>query len=343
MLRNVEQEIVKDVSDNKNSSFDEKIISAEELIYTNNNNFKDSIFATGDFAVIAGATYKGKNVVVKVCKEFKELSFDSQEETQEYFLREMKMTKDLQSLPNMVKLIGATSSGIVLKRYVCTLEDRLNSSKPITEAQLLKWAEQIAEGLAAMHKNELLHTDLKAKNIYLDEEDNAVIADFGEACTMSSSPQIKAMRSSYLLPYDFVEYKQEADSTTPPFVATIRHDVYSYGLLLLAMVSQNGDPFFKLGDGAKIQKIKEEGNEYTLIPEKCPQILKELITACCRKGLRPRAQTIFEKLQKSRMESQDSIQATQTELVGEKSRLFQPPSSSSPAPVVPEVAKKLEL
>ena len=43
----------------------------------------------------------------------------------------------------------------------------------------LKYIREIAEGIACIHSSHIVHLDLKPANIFLDEEDLALIGDFG--------------------------------------------------------------------------------------------------------------------------------------------------------------------
>ncbi|CAE6450687.1 unnamed protein product [Rhizoctonia solani] len=46
---------------------------------------------------------------------------------------------------------------------------------------------QICEGLAHMHKNEIIHGDLKGANVLIDDQNNAVLADFGSSTLKDQS------------------------------------------------------------------------------------------------------------------------------------------------------------
>lgn len=51
--------------------------------------------------------------------------------------------------------------------------------------------EQILDGLASIHKMGVVHLDIKPQNVFLDEHNNAVLADFDNACVIESSPLAK--------------------------------------------------------------------------------------------------------------------------------------------------------
>lgn len=56
-------------------------------------------------------------------------------------------------------------------------KDRLHEKVPLS--QLLEWIKDIAKAMVFIHSRNILHCDLKSKNILVDENLNLKIADFG--------------------------------------------------------------------------------------------------------------------------------------------------------------------
>jgi tetratricopeptide (TPR) repeat protein len=96
----------------------------------------------------------------------------------------------------------------------------------------LSIARQVAAGLCAAHEVGVIHRDLKPANILIDDEDHAVILDFGiayspavAAATVTAAGQIKGT-IAYMSP--------EQGSGTG---VDARTDVYSFGLIVYEMLS----------------------------------------------------------------------------------------------------------
>lgn len=60
-----------------------------------------------------------------------------------------------------------------------SLYELLKKNQPFPETKIKKYFIEVAEALAVIHQNNLLHRDLKPDNILIDSEDKAVIIDFG--------------------------------------------------------------------------------------------------------------------------------------------------------------------
>jgi serine/threonine protein kinase len=61
------------------------------------------------------------------------------------------------------------------------LADRLEREGPLKLPEALEITNMVSAGLAAGHKQGIIHRDVKPGNILFDEEGQAVIADFGVA------------------------------------------------------------------------------------------------------------------------------------------------------------------
>ncbi|KAL3679184.1 hypothetical protein R1sor_022140 [Riccia sorocarpa] len=108
-----------------------------------------------------------------------------------------------------------------------------DGSSALTWAQRLKISVGIAKGLSYLHEElqpKVIHRDIKPQNILLDKDLNAKIADFGMARPMKGDQGTQATRVGGTVGYLAPEYAVQG-------LFTEKLDVYSYGILLLQIIS----------------------------------------------------------------------------------------------------------
>ncbi|KAL3679194.1 hypothetical protein R1sor_022150 [Riccia sorocarpa] len=108
-----------------------------------------------------------------------------------------------------------------------------DGSSPLTWAQRLKICVGVAKGLSYLHEElqpKIIHRDIKPQNILLDKDLNAKIADFGLARPMKGDEGTQATRVGGTMGYLAPEYAVQG-------LITEKLDVYSYGILLLQIIS----------------------------------------------------------------------------------------------------------
>ena len=110
-----------------------------------------------------------------------------------------------------------------------SLEDRL-SAGPLTDAETLRIATEMAAGLAHAHERGLVHRDLKPANVLFDAEDRAKIADFGIARIGDGGTFTEA--GTVLGTASYISPEQAAGEAAGP-----ASDVYSFGVILFRMLT----------------------------------------------------------------------------------------------------------
>nr|XP_043618688.1 probable leucine-rich repeat receptor-like serine/threonine-protein kinase At3g14840 [Erigeron canadensis] len=205
-------------------------------IKTATNNFDDAnkIGEGGFGSVYKGVLPNGTLIAVK------QLSSKSKEGNRE-FLNELGMISALQH-PHLVKLHGCCIEG---NQLLLAYEYMENNSLARAlfgpeEWQLeLDWPTryriciEIAKGLAFLHEEsrlKIVHRDIKASNVLLDKYLNAKISDFGLAKLDEEDNTHISTRIAGTYGYMAPEYALRG-------YLTDKADVYSYGIVLLEIVS----------------------------------------------------------------------------------------------------------
>ncbi|HEX4527745.1 MAG TPA: serine/threonine-protein kinase [Gaiellaceae bacterium] len=111
-----------------------------------------------------------------------------------------------------------------------SLEERLQTGRPLPDAETLRVATEIAAGLAHAHERGLVHRDLKPSNVLFDSEGRAKISDFGIARMGSAATLTEA--GTVLGTASYISPEQASGLPAGP-----TSDVYSFGVILFRMLT----------------------------------------------------------------------------------------------------------
>ncbi|XP_077996237.1 uncharacterized protein LOC144449559 isoform X2 [Glandiceps talaboti] len=237
---------------------------------------------------------KGNTYALKVLKEMDDADFTQLVD----FKREVETLRKA-SHPNIIKLDDVERQGnrLCLKlefvdgcdlRRIIQPEDGL--PRPQTKEFTWRCATQIGDALAHLHKLGIVHRDVKAENVLITKDLKTLkLGDFGLARatrgTMSKKTLVGSMR--YMAP----EVKTSGNYS-------VTADVYSYGLLLIEVIS--GDYIFaNIVDAEVVYDQKE--NLVPDIPQTCESKhgaqMKLAIVMCLKTNRkRPRMEQILQVL-----------------------------------------------
>jgi len=133
----------------------------------------DNVLGQGSFGTVFLGTKDGLPVAIKV------LNADASEDDDIAFHNEAQILARMRH-PFCCEYIGYMESPfrIVTRRYPTTLYDVVMDGT-LTLAERFQIAYQLTSALAYIHSIGLLHRDLKSENVFIDENKNVRVADFG--------------------------------------------------------------------------------------------------------------------------------------------------------------------
>nr|XP_048319550.1 G-type lectin S-receptor-like serine/threonine-protein kinase At1g67520 [Ziziphus jujuba var. spinosa] len=231
----------------KNGGQNLKVYSFASIVEaTSNFSPKNKLGAGGFGPVYKGKLLEGHEVAIK------RLSRGSGQGLVE-FKNELILIAKLQHV-NLVRLLGCCihkEEKMLIYEYMPnkSLDSFLFDS---SKRELLDWSKRvniikgIAQGLLYLHKYsrlKIIHRDLKASNILLDENMNPKISDFGTARIFKQN-ELKVNTNRIVGTYGYMspEYAMEG-------IYSIKSDVFSFGVLLLEILSgRKNNSFYDLDD-----------------------------------------------------------------------------------------------
>ncbi|KAK1416738.1 hypothetical protein QVD17_25854 [Tagetes erecta] len=227
-----------DISDAESLQYDFSLVKA-----ATNDFSEDNKLGRGGFgAVYKGTLRDGQDIAVK------RLAKDSGQGDVE-FKNEVLLVARLQHR-NLVRLLGFSIQGserLLIYEYLSNASlDQFIFDQ--TKCKLLDWEKRykiikgVAKGLLYLHEDSrlrIIHRDLKASNVLLDEEMNAKIADFGMA-RLFKPEETQGDTSRIVGTYGYMapEYAMHGQFS-------VKSDVFSFGVLMLEIVAGQKNQCFQ--------------------------------------------------------------------------------------------------
>ncbi|KAL6524882.1 hypothetical protein OROMI_030475 [Orobanche minor] len=239
-----------------------------------------------------GDLYKGlfhsQDVAIKILKT-ECLSGDMQREfAQEvYILRKVRHK-------NVVQFIGACTRPpllCIVTEFMSggSVYDFLHKQKGVFKLPaILKVAIDVSKGMSYLHQNNIIHRDLKAANILMDENEVVKIADFGVSRVQLQSGVMTAETGTYRwMAPEVIEHK--------PY--NQKADVFSFGVVLWELLAGKV-PYAHLTPLQAAVGVVQKGLRPT-IPRHTHPLVVELLERCWQQEptLRPEFSEIVEILQ----------------------------------------------
>ncbi len=114
----------------------------------------------------------------------------------------------------------------------CTLADLLRQTRPLPERDALSIAAAIAEPLARLHKQGIVHRDVKPANVVLCRDGSLRLIDFGQAAPIARKRSVLATLTPLVGTPEYIAPEQIDHQPTDE-----RTDIYSLGAILYEMLT----------------------------------------------------------------------------------------------------------
>ncbi|XP_066266024.1 tyrosine-protein kinase transmembrane receptor Ror-like [Branchiostoma lanceolatum] len=213
------------------------------------------------------------------------------------FRREMtiltRIHEDKEGHPNVVKLYGVVTksepqyilveyaSNEELRRYLWSLREQYKTTGNSKLLDRLGFAADVASGLSQLARLKIVHRDIAARNVVINDRKVAKIADFGlsrDVYMSSAYERTNQGGEEELLPLKWMAVESLRDG-----VYTCESDVWSYGVLLWEIASFGEEPRYAGGpmhpDVCTMLELLKKGVRLQQ-PENCPMSVYKIIRSC---------------------------------------------------------------
>ncbi|XP_052211258.1 G-type lectin S-receptor-like serine/threonine-protein kinase CES101 isoform X2 [Diospyros lotus] len=241
------------VEDDGTEGHDLKLLSFASIVEATNNFSEENKLGQGGF----GPVYKGK------LQEGREIAVKRLARMSGQGLVELKneliLISKLQHR-NLVRVLGCCIHGeekMLIYEYLPNKSLDFFLFDP-SKKELLDWQKRlniidgVAQGLLYLHKYSrmrVIHRDLKASNVLLDETMNPKISDFGMAKIFKQN-ESEAITNRVVGTYGYMSPEYAMEGTF-----SVKSDVFSFGVLILEIVSGRKNTSFHNFDTRSINLI----------------------------------------------------------------------------------------
>ncbi|HEY2782979.1 MAG TPA: HEAT repeat domain-containing protein [Steroidobacteraceae bacterium] len=170
-----------------------------------------------------------------------------------------------------------------------TLGGEIVNEKPVALKRAVKFAIDIATGMAVAHQAGIVHRDLKPANVLIDNDSLLKIVDFGVAAAQTQG-DTQLTKTGYVIGSP----KYMAPEQILGKKVDERADIYSLGVIMYEMFA--GVPPYSRGDHMSVmyQHVQGKARQPIEINKELPVELNALVMKCMSLDKAKRAQTMDE-------------------------------------------------
>ncbi|KAH3898767.1 uncharacterized protein SCODWIG_02429 [Saccharomycodes ludwigii] len=235
-----------------------------------------------------GVVYRAVNKITNKDLAIKVVTFEDDEELLNDHMVEIDLLKNLKH-PNIVKYHGfiQKQTKLYILLELCSngsLRDLIKSNGgPLNESTSINYVKQTLQGLTYLHEQGVIHRDIKAANLLLDNKNVIKLADFGVSTKVTNVAMTCVGSPNWMAPEILLGQG-----------ATTKSDIWSVGATVVEILT--GDPpFFNLNREAVCYAVMHDVYH---IPSKfkLSKSVIQFIAKCFAKNIfeRPSAKTLLE-------------------------------------------------
>ncbi|XP_041038484.1 tyrosine-protein kinase STYK1-like, partial [Carcharodon carcharias] len=263
--------------------------------------------AQGRYGLLYQAQLASQDTGQRRTVVLKELNEAADPSWAKVFLARVKFHVFLGHHPNLVELVGCCTDHLpfylvlgnmnrgnllrflwTCRKDVMTMEE---APYDLTERQVYNIALQVTSGLMFLHKKGLIHGDIAARNILLQDDFSVRITGLHIPFEIQRSGAVK---SNYAVPIKWQSPERIMKKPMSP-----KSDVWSFGVLLFEMVTLGSPPYPELSSSSVLQYL-QRGHRMAQ-PVTCKAPLYSLMKQCWqwRVSNRPSVALLRKRLQAS--------------------------------------------
>ncbi len=234
----------------------------------------------GAFGVVNLALYRGAKVAVKQLRI--DLSAQNHQ-TEEEFLREVRLLTSIRHHPNVVHVIGyCENPPMIVMEYLDggALIQTLGKVR-ISNEKKIQICHGIALGMIHLHAEGIIHRDLAARNILLTQSLQPKVTDFGLSRFVGDAEYGNTKNNAGPV-------RWMAPEAIKKQIFSKKSDVWSFGVLVWEVVT-NGDLPYHEYQAIPALAVAIATNKAKLkVPKSTPAVLSNVIKLCTQRDSKKR-------------------------------------------------------